>query len=75
MLGNVFLDQLLGLQRDGERIGFFSYLTESETKALDATCYDICLWTEIHFPKWLRIPMVESDAEKAAWYRLWGPYN
>ena len=54
---------------------FFSYLTESETKALDATCYDVCLWTEIHFPKWLRIPMVESDAEKAAWYRLWGPYN
>ena len=74
MLGNIFLDQLLGLQQNGERINVLSYLTQSETRALDATCFDVCLWTEIHARKWLQIPMVESDVEKAAWYRLWGHY-
>ena len=74
MLGNIFLDQLLGLQQNGERINVLSYLTQSETRALDATCFDVCLWTEIHARKWLQILMVESDVEKAAWYRLWGHY-
>ena len=63
-----------GVAANGERINVLSYLTQSETRALDATCFDVCLWTEIHARKWLQIPMVESDVEKAAWYRLWGHY-
>ena len=74
-LGNISLDGMLGLHRDGNKLKLFSFLNLPDMKALDATCFDVCRHTEIHVPQLIRIQMVESDLERAAWFRLWGPYH
>ena len=74
-VGNISLDGILGLHRDGNKLDLFTFLNRPDMKALDATCFDVSRHTEIHVPQLIQFQFVESDLERAAWFRLWGPYH
>lgn len=73
--GNLALDDILGVGEKLATTPLMSFLAQKEIKAFDATCFSVSQWAEIYFSENLRLPLVESDPEQSAWFRLWGPYH
>lgn len=71
--GNNHLDRLMGVQPDMNPLGVLEYVSPEDLKALDATCFALAHWTEIRCHSEIQNPIVESDPEYAAQFRLWGP--
>lgn len=71
--GNADWDHLMGLQLDTCPLGVLKYVNPEDLKALDATCFAMAHWSEIRSHSLIQNPIVESDPEYAARFRLWGP--
>lgn len=69
--GNFFLMDLVSF----DACGVFCYLTPGESKLLSIVCFDVRVWAEVVCSKYVKIPLVETDPDQAAMYRLWGPYH
>ena len=65
--GNFFFDEL------GSACPLFSFLSDSEGKCLQASALQLYFLAVSNHK--IKIPLVESDLEQAAFYRLWGPYH
>ena len=67
LLGNFVLEALLGM----ERPSIFEYLEKCDSRNLQATCLNVCQWSDV-LCSGIKIPFVEMDLEQAAPFRLWG---
>ena len=65
--GNFFFDAL------GNPCPIFSFLSDSEGESFQAAALQLHLLAALNHK--IKIPLVESDLEQAAFYRLWGPYH
>jgi hypothetical protein len=65
--GIFFFDEL------GCTCPIFSFLSDSEGICLQAAALQLYFLAVSN--RKIKIPLVESDLEQAAFYRLWGPYH
>lgn len=68
LLGNFVLEALLGM----ERPSIFEYVDKSDSRSLQATCLQVCQWSDVLCSE-VKIPLIEMDPLQAAPVRLWGP--